>query len=32
MVASSEVMPFWSYFLVAGQPPGTLEFASKTLD
>jgi len=23
MVANSEVTPFWSYFLVAGNPPGT---------
>ena len=31
-VAYPEVTPFWSYFLVGGQPPRTLEFAFKILD
>ena len=31
-LASPEVTPFWSYFLVGGQPPRTLEFAFKMLD
>jgi hypothetical protein len=32
IVAHPEVTPFWSYFLVGGQPPRTLEFAFKILD
>ena len=32
IVAYPEVTPFWSYFLVGGQPPRTLEFAFKILD
>jgi hypothetical protein len=32
IVANSEVTPFWSYFLVAGDPDGTPEFAFQALD
>jgi hypothetical protein len=32
VVANSEVTPFWSYFLVAGDSPGAGEFSCPTFD